>query len=146
MIHNTFESTIVEGFITMSPSEAAKRGRRGKAGWEVRKQDRRRRHMCAAKGLSAHGFARHGRARGGVPRRAADASTAEHRRFSLKFLPKHVPKFSPKRFRPVRWTQLRSQGSRPGEDLMKGRIPPNGPKDFGCLLRLAALACFGYLP
>jgi len=26
------------------------------------KQDRRPRHTCAAKGLSAHGFARHGRA------------------------------------------------------------------------------------
>ena len=29
---------------------------------KTRKQDRRPRHTCAAKGLSAHGFARHGRA------------------------------------------------------------------------------------
>ena len=34
----------------------------GRGRWKTRKQDRRPRHTCAAKGLSAHGFARHGRA------------------------------------------------------------------------------------
>lgn len=145
-IHTTFGSAAVEGILTMSSSEDEDQGRSGRVGWEVQKQDRRRRHTRAAKALSAHGFARHGHAGVGVPRRAADASTAGRLRFSPKFLPKLVPKFSPKRSRPTRWTQSRSHGSRPGGSWMGKPIPPNGPKDSGCLLRLAALVRSGSLP
>jgi len=49
-------------FVMMSPIRTRGGVDAGKGTRKTWKQDRRPRHTCAAKGLSAHGFARHGRA------------------------------------------------------------------------------------
>ena len=51
-------------FVMMSPIRTRGSVAAGKGTRKTGKQDRRRRHASAAKGLSAHGFARHGRAGG----------------------------------------------------------------------------------
>lgn len=53
---------IARVFVTMNPMWTRRRVDAGKRTRKTGKQDRRPRHTCAAKGLSAHGFAWHGRA------------------------------------------------------------------------------------